>query len=79
MPKSPEFPRKNAKTRWGGPAGQFASSHLAVALLVEAPGIEPGSRDVSTVASTCVAVDLQPSSCWTANNRLPVRLFEDLI
>ena len=34
--KSPEFPRRNAKTRWGEPAGHFASSHLAVASLVEA-------------------------------------------
>lgn len=56
--KSREFPRRNAKTRWGEPAGQFASSHLAVAVLVEAPGIEPGSREVSVVASTCVVNDL---------------------
>jgi hypothetical protein len=37
--KSPEFPCRNAKTRWGEPAGQFASSHLAAAQLVEAAGI----------------------------------------
>jgi hypothetical protein len=54
-PKSPEFPRRNAKTRWGEPAGLFASSHLAVALLVEAAGIEPASRDASDMASTCLA------------------------
>jgi hypothetical protein len=52
--KSPEFPYRNAKTRWGEPAGHFASSHLAVTVLMEAPGIEPGSRDVSMQASTCV-------------------------
>ena len=52
--KSPEFPRRNAKTRWGEPAGHFASSHLAVAVLVEAAGIEPASRDISMQASTCV-------------------------
>ena len=34
--KSPEFPRRNAKTRWGEPAGHFPSSHLAVVVLVEA-------------------------------------------
>jgi hypothetical protein len=28
--KSPEFPRRNAKTRWGEPAGHFADGHLAV-------------------------------------------------
>ena len=38
--KSPEFPRRNAKTRWDEPAGLFDSSHLAVAVLVEAGGIE---------------------------------------
>jgi hypothetical protein len=32
--------KSNAKTRWGEPAGQFASSHLAVTQLVEAPGTE---------------------------------------
>ena len=49
-----EFPRRNAKTRWDEPAGQFALSHLAVACLVEAGGIEPPSRDISMTASTCV-------------------------
>jgi hypothetical protein len=29
-------PLRNAKTRWGEPAGLFASSHLAVAVFVEA-------------------------------------------
>jgi len=43
--KSPENLRRNAKTRWGEPAGQFASSHLAVALLVEAAGIVNPSSD----------------------------------
>ena len=46
---------RNAKTRWGEPAGHFASSHLAVALLVEAAGIEPASRNASDPASTCLA------------------------
>jgi len=34
--QQPEFPRRNAKTRWDEPAGLFASSHLAVAVLVVA-------------------------------------------
>jgi len=42
--KSPKFPRRNAKTRWGEPAGLFDSSHLAVAVLVEAAGLRLGSR-----------------------------------
>ncbi len=39
-----EFPRRNAKTRWGEPAGLFASSHLAVVVLVEAGGLRLDSR-----------------------------------
>lgn len=56
--KEREFPRINAKTRWGEPAGHFASSHLAVIDLMEAAGIEPASRDASMKASTCVAKGL---------------------
>ena len=77
--KSPEFPRRNARTRWGEPAGQFASSHLAVALIVEAGGIEPPSRDISTVASTCVVIVLRFSSFSPANNRLRNRLFKNFV
>jgi len=34
--ESPEFSRRNAKTRWGEPAGQFASSQVAKLAIVEA-------------------------------------------
>ena len=53
--KSPEFPRRNAKTRWGEPAGLERYGHVAVTKSMEAPGIEPGSRGVFEPASTCVA------------------------
>ncbi|MFN7888711.1 MAG: hypothetical protein ACK5OC_00350, partial [Pirellula sp.] len=56
--KSPEFPRRNAKTRWCEPAGLERNGHVAVTKSMEAPGIEPGSRGVFVTASTCVAVDL---------------------
>jgi hypothetical protein len=46
------MPDAQTKTRWREPAGHFVDGHLAVAVLMEAPGIEPGSRDTSTVAST---------------------------
>ena len=46
---------RNAKTRWGYPAGLIAIGHLAVAALMEAAGIEPASRDASDPASTCLA------------------------
>ncbi len=49
---------RNAKTRWGEPAGLERNGHLAVTKFMEAPGIEPGSRGVFVTASTCVAVDL---------------------
>ncbi len=50
--KSPEFPRKNAKTRWDEPAGLERCGHVAVTFIVEAPGIEPGSRGASRTVST---------------------------
>ena len=56
--KAPILLGKNAKTRWGEPAGRFAWSRLAVAVLVEAAGIEPASRGVSATASTCVVDSL---------------------
>ena len=46
---------RNAKTRWGYPAGLIAIGHLAVAWVMEAAGIEPASRDASDPASTCLA------------------------
>lgn len=41
--KSPEFPRRNAKTRWGEPAGPERCGHVAVTTSMEAGGIEPPS------------------------------------
>ena len=41
--KSPELPRRNAKTRWGEPAGPERCGHVAVTTLMEAGGIEPPS------------------------------------
>ena len=46
---------RNAKTRWGYPAGLITIGHLAVAWVMEAAGIEHASRDASDPASTCLA------------------------
>ena len=46
---------RNAKTRWGYPAGLIAVGHVAVTTFMEAAGIEPASRDASDPASTCLA------------------------
>ncbi len=54
--KSPEFPRKNAKTRRGEPAGLERYGHVTVTNSMEAAGIEPASRDTSDRASTCLAL-----------------------
>jgi len=53
--KSPEFLSRNAKTRWGEPAGLELYGHVAVTDSMEAAGIEPASRDASDPASTCLA------------------------
>ena len=66
--KAPILLGKNAKTRWGEPAGRFAWSRLAVAVLVEAGGIEPPSRDISMRTSTCV-VDGLVLTCRSAYRR----------
>ena len=50
--KSPEFPGRNAKTRWDEPAGLERNGHVAVTKSMEAPGIEPGSRGASRTVST---------------------------
>lgn len=62
--KSPEFPRRNAKTRWGEPAGLERYGHLAATKSMEAAGIEPASRDTSDTASTCLA-----DSYWSRPSR----------
>ena len=73
--------RKNAP-KWYGPncRNTHEKGHLRlssqVANLVEAAGIEPASRDLSTKASTCVATDLN-SSCGRLGGRLPQRLWEN--
>ena len=46
---------RNAKTRWGEPAGLERYGHVAVTKFMEAAGIEPASRDASDPASTCLA------------------------
>jgi len=46
---------RNAKTRWGEPAGLIADGHVSVTKFMEAAGIEPASRDASDPASTCLA------------------------
>jgi len=46
---------RNAKTRWGEPAGLERNGHVAVTKFMEAGGIEPPSRDASDPASTCLA------------------------
>ena len=56
--KSPEFPRRNAKTRWDQPAGLVQDGHVAVTKCMEAGGIEPPSRDIFTMPSTCVVANL---------------------
>ncbi len=50
--------RRNAKTRWGEPAGLERNGHVAMTKLMEAAGIEPASRGVSATASTCVVDSL---------------------
>ena|GEM_PF-4818417 len=57
--KSPEFPRRNAKTRWGEPAGLERNGHVAVTKCMEAGRIALPSRDPSTAASTGVVDNLK--------------------
>jgi len=46
--KAPNLLGRNAKTRWGEPAGRFAWSRLAVAALVEAGGRSRNGADLGT-------------------------------
>ena len=45
---------RNAKTRWGEPAGLERNDHVAVTRSMEAAGIEPASCDTLEEASTCI-------------------------
>jgi hypothetical protein len=62
--KIPEFPRRNAKTRWGEPAGHFASSHLAVAVLVEAVS---WTRNLAKIGSCFDSNATQPKGSFSVS------------